>query len=128
MIKQEKYPVDTWLDLGQAYHLSNRFDDAIVAYNTYKDKVVGDKKATAIVDRYIEQAHNGKELIKHPLDIAFENLGKNVNCEFPDFYPIVTPDESVLYFTARRKSPTSSKPEFDGLYPSDIFYTTIKGG
>ena len=80
------------------------------------------------VNRYIEQAHNGKELVKHPLDVTFENLGKNVNSEFPDYYPIVAPDESVLYFTSRRKSPTALAPEFDGLYSSDIFYSTMQAG
>jgi tetratricopeptide (TPR) repeat protein len=128
LIKQEKYPDDTWLDLGRAYHFSNRFDDAIKAYNKYKTKVAGDKKALAVADRYIEQALNGKELVKHPLNVTFENMGKNINCEFPDFYPIVAPDESALYFTTRRKSPTAQQAEFDGLFPSDIFYSVMKAG
>jgi tetratricopeptide (TPR) repeat protein len=128
LIKQEKFPDDTWLDLGRAYHFSNRFDDAIAAYNKYKEKVGGDKRALAAADRYIEQAHNGKELIKFPLKVAFENMGKNINSEFPDFYPIVSSDGLVLYFTSRRKSPTSLKAEFDGLFPSDVFYCNQKGG
>lgn len=128
LIKQEKFPDDTWLDLGRAYHFSNRFDDAIKYYNKYKERVLGDKKAAAIASRYIEQALNGRELIKHPLNISFENLGKNINCEFPDFYPIILPDESALYYTSRRKSPTSQQPEFDGLFPSDVFYSTVKNG
>lgn len=127
-LKQEKYPDDILLDLGRAYHFSNRFDDAIKSYNKYKEKVMSDKKELALVSRYIEQALNGKELVRRPLNVVFENLGKNVNCEFPDFYPIVMPDESVLFYTTRRKSPTAQQPEFDGLFPSDIFYSVIKGG
>ena len=80
------------------------------------------------MDRYIEQAHNGNELVKRPLHVIFEPLDKNVNCEYPDFYPIISPDESVLYFTSRRKSPTALRAEFDGLYPSDIFDSQIKNG
>ena len=128
LIKQEKFPDDTYLDLGRAYHFSNRFDDAIKYYNKYKEKVSSDKKALALVTRYIEQAHNGSELIKHTSNISFENLGKTINCEFPDFYPVVMPDESGIYFTTRRKSPTAQMPEFDGLFASDIFYAPIKGG
>src|ERR1035437_1600461 len=128
LTKQEKFPDDVWLDLGNAYHFANRFDDAIKAYNKYKEKVLKDKKSVEQVERMIEQCHNGAELVKHPLHVKFENLGKNVNSEFPDFYPIVSPDESTLYFTTRRKSPTALQPEFDGLYPSDIFYTTKKNG
>ncbi|MBI4930756.1 MAG: PD40 domain-containing protein [Bacteroidetes bacterium] len=127
IIKQEKYPDDVWLDLGNAYHSANRFDDAIKAYNKFKEKTK-DKTQIENVNRLIEQCHNGSELVKHPLNVTFENLGKAVNSEFPDFYPIITPDESLLYFTTRRKSPTAQMPEFDGLYPSDIFSVEIKAG
>ena len=128
LLKQEKFSDDVWLDLGNAYHFANRFDDAIGAYNKYKEKISKDKKGIEAVDRLIEQCHNGAELVKHPLNVTFENLGKNVNSEFADYYPIVSPDESTLYFTTRRKSPTAVSTEFDGLYPSDIFYTTMKTG
>jgi len=128
LIKQEKFSDDVWLDLGKAYHYANRFDDAIKAYNKYKEQVIKDKKEVEQVERLIEQCHNGAQLVKRPLNVTFENLGKNVNSEFPDFYPIVSPDESTLYFTTRRKSPTALQPEFDGLYPSDMFYTTMKNG
>ena len=98
---------------------------AMLLGNKYKGKVTKDKKAIEQVERLIEQCHNGAELVKRPLNVTFENLGKNVNSEFPDFYPIVSPDESTLYFTTRRKSPTAMQTEFDGLYPSDIFFTVM---
>lgn len=128
IIKQEKYPDDVWLDLGNAYHSANRFDEAIKAYNKYKEKVKTKTEEVKKIDRFIEQCHNGAELVKHPLNVTFENLGKIVNSEFPDFYPIITTDESLLYFTTRRKSPTAQMPEFDGLFPSDIFSVNIKAG
>ncbi len=116
-----------WLDLGRAYHYANRFVEAIKTYNKYKEKTK-DKNEIDLVNRLIEQCHNGAELVKRPLNITFENLGKTINCEFPDFYPIISPDESILFFTTRRKSPSGQMPEFDGLYPSDIFSVEIKGG
>lgn len=127
IIKQEKFPDDVWFDLGKAYHYANRFDDAINAYNKYKSKTK-DKKEIETIDRLIEQCHNGKELVKRPLNVTFQNLGKEVNSEYPDFYPIISPDETMLYFTSRRKSPTAQQPEFDGFYPSDIFSVEIKNG
>lgn len=127
IIKQEKYPDEIWYDLGKAYHFANRFDEAIRAYNKYKEKIK-DKTEIEKVTHLIEQCHNGQELVKHPLNVTFENLGKNVNSEFPDFYPFVMPDESAVYFTSRRKSATSLQTEFDGFYPSDIFVTNFKNG
>lgn len=127
IIKKEKFPDDVWLDLGKAYHFSNKFDDAMKAYNKFKEKQK-DKEELKKVDRLIEQCINGKELVKRQLNVSFENLGKGINSEFPDFYPIVSPDETSLYFTTRRKSPTAQQPEFDGLYPSDIFSIQMKDG
>ena len=121
--KQKDFDNKVWLDLGRAYHFANRFDDAIKAYNKYKEKA--GKSAEA--DRLIEQCINGKELVKKTLNVTFENLGKDMNSEFPDFYPFVTADDQTLVFTSRRKSPTATETEFDGLFPSDVFVCTKKG-
>jgi tetratricopeptide (TPR) repeat protein len=125
IIKQASYPDVVWLDLGNAYHFANKFEEAINAYNKYKSKIK-DKNEIANVERLIEQCHNGAELIKRPLNITYENLGKTVNSEFPEYYPIVSPDENILYFTTRRK--TGGAPEFDGYFPSDIYSVPIKNG
>lgn len=127
LIKQEKYPDDVWLDLGTAYHYAKRFPDAINAYNKYKAKVMKDKKAVEVVDRLIEQCHNGATLVKRPLNVTFENLGKTFNSEQMDYFPIVMPDESAVFFTTRRKG-GGAQAEFDGLFPSDIYYAAMKDG
>ena len=122
VVKQPKFDNKSWLDLGRAYQYANRFDDAIKAFNKYKELNKKDEEA----DLFIQQCVNGKELVKKPLNVTFENLGKDVNTEFADFYPFITDDEGSLVFTSRRKSPTASEPEFDGLYPSDIFMCNKK--
>jgi len=126
IIKQEKYPDAVLLDLGKAYQYANRFDDAIRTYNKYKTKIK-DKKEIEMVEHLTEQCHNGAELVKHALNVKFENLGKNVNSEFPDYCPFVSADETNLLFTSRRKSPTALQPEFDGFYSSDIFVLSGNG-
>lgn len=106
------------LDLGKAYQHGLKFDDAIKAFTKYKNMVGEKEKAEA--DRYIEQCNLGKEMIKHPLDVTFENLGPNINTEFPDYYPFVPPDESFFVFTTRRKG-GQAVIEYDGYYSSDIY-------
>lgn len=106
------------LDLGRAYQHGLKFDDAIKAFTKYKGMVGEKEKAEA--DCYIEQCNLGKEMIKYPLDVTFENLGPSINSEFPDYYPFVPPDESFFVFTSRRKGGTSVM-EYDGYYSSDIF-------
>ncbi|MEW6470494.1 MAG: hypothetical protein AB1458_16400 [Bacteroidota bacterium] len=123
LLKEEPVEPEVYYYAGMAYHFANRFDDAIKMYTLYKQKK---PKEADEMDQRIQQCYNGKELIKNPLTVTFENLGKEVNTEFPDFYPFVTPDDQTLAFTSRRKSPTAAQPEFDGLYPSDIFMITKK--
>lgn len=123
--KQPKCPTEAWFDLGRAYHYGNRFDDAIKAFNKYKEK---DKKGAERADRQIEMCNNGKQLIRYPVQVTFENLGKEINTEFPDYYPFVPADESFLVFTSRRKESMGGQLEIDGYYPSDIFIATSKTG
>lgn len=125
--KQSSCPNDGWLFLGQAYQYALRFDDAIKAFETFKVKASKEEKADA--DHYIAQCKSGKLLVANPLDVTFQDLPKEVNSEFPDYYPFVTSDESMLVFTSRRKGNVgATSVEMDGYYASDIYYTRSQNG
>lgn len=124
--KQEKFSNEALYYLGKAYHYAMRFDEAINTYTKYKEKAKG--KDIEKVDREIEMCNNGKELIKYPVNVTFENVGKEINSEFPDYYPLVDKDESFLVFTTRRKENVGARLEFDGYYPSDIYSSNVKTG
>lgn len=125
--KQAKADNDAWLYLGQAYHHGQKWDQAIGAYNTYKTKADKDGKARA--DLYIQQCNNAKVLVRSPLNVSFANLGKEVNSEFPDYYPFVTQDESMLCFTSRRKGNVgAAQVEMDGYFASDIYFSKSING
>ena len=109
--------------LAQAYHYNLKFQDAITKFNEYKETGKGTKQD--LVDREIETAKNAIKLVSSPIDISFENAGDLINTEYPDYYPFVTPNESVLVFTSRRKS---GAREFDGYYPSAIYYSMVVDG
>ncbi|MCC6690008.1 MAG: PD40 domain-containing protein [Bacteroidia bacterium] len=112
--------------LGNAYQYANRFDEAIKSYTAFKEK--SSKKDLQQAERAIETCENGKQLIKFPLNVTFENLGKDVNSEYPDYHPFATQNESFMVFTSRRKGGKGSSPEMDGFYASDIYMTTVKNG
>ncbi len=96
--KKSKDP-EIWFNLGLAYQYGNRFDEAIAAYE--KAKTFGYKN-NGSVERQIETCYNGKELLKYPLKITFENLGRSINTKYPDYFPLVPADESFMLFTSRR--------------------------
>jgi hypothetical protein len=125
--KQTKFDQDVWLYLGHAYHIAMRLDDAIKSYENYKTK--GTKEGIIEADLGIQQCKNAKLLVKHPLNVTFMPLGKEVNSEFPDYHPYVTQDEQMLVFTSRRKGNVGAvQVEVDGYYPSDIWYSKSSNG
>ena len=124
--KRGKGNYDIWFNLGKAYQYANRFKEAIDAYTKAKDK--GSKKEVEDADHAIETCYNGIEFTKHPVNVTFENLGKDINTEYADYYPFSTKNESFMVFTSRRKGGKGASLEMDGLYPSDIYMSTVKEG
>jgi len=108
--------------LGLAYQYASRFDDAIKAFNTYKTTLKGIELEQ--IEHQIETCENGKEYVKHPVNVTFQNLGKEINSEYPDYYPFVTSNESFIVFTSRRKDNVGGQVEVDGYYSSDIYMST----
>lgn len=120
---ERKADPDVKFFLGKAYHYNLKLDEALESYNKYITSGEGTKRAE--VDREMEMVKNAKKLIQSPIDVEFENAGDKINSEFPDYYPFITPNESFLVFTSRRKS---SVREFDGYYPSSIYYSDVVAG
>ena len=104
--KGAKYQNDLLLDLAKAFHLDNRLDEAISFYNKYREKCSA--KQYKMVDHYIETCENAKVLMKKPVNVSFENMGKEINTKFADYYPFVSADERNLFFTSRRDQNTGN--------------------
>jgi tetratricopeptide (TPR) repeat protein len=114
------------LELGQAYQYAGQFDKAIVSYSMYREKIPA--KRHALIDHYIETCENAKELVKKPVHVKFENLGKDVNTKFADYYPFVSKDESTVYFTSRRDDCLGNARSAFGYFSSDVYFSTVKKG
>ena len=127
VVKNPKCNLDSWFWLGKAYHLSNKFPEAVKAYSKYKE-LIKNKEEGDKADHYIEQCGNAQELMKHPINISFTNLGADVNSEFPDYYPWITSDEQTLFYTSRRKGGHTTAVEADGYYSSDAFMCSVLDG
>jgi hypothetical protein len=124
--KQVKFDDEVWYELGKAYHYANRFKDAVKALTRFKQHASESDKVKA--DKEIEECNSGMELMKYPVSVSFQNLGKDINTAYPDYYPLVNEDESILVFTTRRPGPTAEQPELDGYYSSDIYISRAVNG
>ena len=107
--------------LALTYHL--RYEEAKEYFIKYKNKNKGSK--SDILDMAIRNCDKAIQLIKKPLNVSFHNMGPKVNSQYPDYYPFVSKNDSVLYFTSRRTGNLGGSKEFDGYYPADIFHYQI---
>ncbi|MCC7050383.1 MAG: PD40 domain-containing protein [Bacteroidia bacterium] len=111
--------------LGRAYHFANRFDDAIKKYEEFKENKKGSEANLKDAGIELQACYNAKELIKFPINVEFENLGKAINTSFSEEYPFVPKDESFILFNSRREN---NSQETDGKYYSDIYISYVKNG
>ncbi len=112
--------------LGLAYHYNLRFEEARRAFKKYKQQ--GKGKFQDKVDRRIEMVNNAEKLVPAPVNVTFTNVGEAINTEYPDYYPFITKDESMMVWTARRKDVVGRVREFDGYFSSDIYMSTVVNG
>lgn len=116
---------DLNLLLGQAYHLSNKLDQAIEVLEEYTGNKHIYKEDYTFALALIEQCKTAKILISNPVNTKIKNLGSLVNSPFEDYGPSVSADGKILVFTSRRREVTGIGIDpADGKYFEDVFLST----
>jgi len=127
----KKAPKEAYFYLGLAYHYDGKLDEAAKMYDTYESYLKPKEKIERnLLEHYKQQILNAKRILGAPLNVTITNLGDSINTEFPEYSPVITADEQVLYYTTRRPNTTGGeKSEDDGKYFEDIVvsYKDIKG-
>lgn len=123
--REKRASIMAYFFLGQSYHLDGRLDEAIKMYDTYESyldpKKKLDKEDLDLVDHYKRQVQNARQMMAAPINVKITNLGDSVNSEWPEYSPVITADEQVLYYTTRRPTTTGGeKSEADAMYYEDI--------
>ncbi|GAB5418690.1 MAG: OmpA family protein [Crocinitomicaceae bacterium] len=97
--------------LGQAYHLKYEFDDAIKYYSKYQSAVINNPDPWYLEElkMRMQQCYNGKEVIEKPIRVFIDNLGDNINSKYNEYGAVISADESVIIYTARRNNSTGGK-------------------
>ena len=120
-LKTSKLP-EVQFYFGKIYHLSSNFDEAIACFNRYK--AIPAKQRTisdAETDYQITCCKNAKEFTSSPHRSRIKNLGDKINSPYPDYVPLISSDESVLYFTSRRSGSTGNLTDVYGNYYEDVY-------
>ena len=77
---------------------------------------------------FLQQLKNAEKYMAQPLKIDIRNLGPQINSPYPDYAPVISADESILYFTSRRPGSTGNRVAPDGLYYEDIYVSENRNG
>ena len=109
---------DIEFELARAHHLNEDWDTAIEHYKKFEDYLSGiegknnkEKLITqiALYDKHIQECKHGKKLSKTPIRVFIDNVGGSVNTEYREYGPVISADNSVMFFTTRRPGVTGSK-------------------
>src|ERR1035437_844589 len=114
--------------LGNIYHLSGKFEDAIQAFQDYKNSSGKKIFSNAEIDSLINKSKTAIEFVKRPVNVTIENIGGTINSEYPDYVPLISADESILIFTSRRKGSTGGLLDPFGEYFEDVYISQKKDG
>ena len=83
LVVTKEVPANATFYLGEAYHLTYKFDEAIKYYNQYKSKGSKTEMKELQVERKIDMCNNGKDLIRYISDLI---VLENKQIDKKDFY------------------------------------------
>lgn len=109
-------PYDALYYLANAYRVNNKFEKAIETYKTLRKNINSEVYDTTIVANEIQSCLNAKELIKKPVYIKENNIGKIINGSNSEFNPVISDNEDLIIFSR-------SQPFYDAI----LFSTKNKG-
>jgi len=122
--------------LGNYYHSCARLDAALELYNKFigfvEQDTTEDIKIRHEVIQTVKREIAGCEFAKvqlasHPDAIA-ENLGAGINTPYPEYAPVVSDNDSVLFFTRRGPESTGGKKTRENEYYEDIYKSVTDSG
>lgn len=93
-------PVDIYFFLGEAFLNNFMPDSALYYYIQYKNRVKADSPFN--LDTRLNWCVNALKELGSPLNVNIENLGNNINSGFFEKHPVVTIDNSVIFFSSTR--------------------------
>ena len=122
-----RFDLEYWI--GKSYQYGLDFDNALLFYNRYKEKLSrksnyqgNDKIPMETVDKSMVECMNGKEFVSTPGNFSIVNIGREINSEFEDYGPVLNENEDEIIFTTRRREGNLNPNVADDNKPyEDIF-------
>lgn len=121
------------LNLGKAYHLNYKFDEATKYFQQFLATNPPEESQKKEAERLIENSAAGRRMTQTMLEADIRNLGPPVNTKELEYSPVLSADESILMFAYRGSKSTGGlmngkfKPDpVHGIYYEDILVSQRK--
>ena len=116
--------------LARSYHLNLQLDEAITTYEEYKGSLTPKELSEYgdDIDKRIDECHIATDMVKNPVRIFVDNLGRGVNTGFPEYGPYINAEESIIMFTSSRDNTTGGKKDDRDLQYYEDIYVSKKSG
>lgn len=106
--------------IAKSYRAKEEFDSALTVLYDLKKKV-SDKELKEAIEKEIEYNITSKELKANGYQVTVNIMSDAINGEHHDHSPILTLDESQIFFTSRRPVADSSEALPDGDYVENVY-------
>ncbi len=116
-------PKDVYYQMGRALLSAGLYDEAIEAFEKYKEVNKGQVNAKYNLEQHVEYCYNAKEFVKKPLDVKFTNPGKAVNSPNADYACVSMAVDTVVYFTSNRKGNMGGVVDGFGEIIPDVYFS-----
>ena len=101
-LKQKTAPAIAWYDLGTAYRINYRFNEAKEAFKRYSQTLLPENTEDILfIEHQIEVCDNARELVSSPVEFTEKNIGEQFNDSNSNFHPVFSLDgNSMVYMSA----------------------------
>ncbi len=117
-------PKDVYYQMGEALLTAGSFDEAVEAFEKYKEVNKGQVNAKYNLEQHVEYCYNAKEYKKNPVQVKIVNPGKPVNSAKPDYAPVTMALDTVVFFTSNRQGNMGGIVDGMGEIIPDVYFST----
>ncbi len=101
--RETNAPRETFFALARAYHINNRFDDALDFYQKYQRLIrISDVAEYEYVNKQIEAVKRARVMIKDTLDIYVSEMTEVINHAPSHYRAVLAEKDSVLVYMSAR--------------------------
>lgn len=133
----EKSPKDTFVDLffalGKCYEHKGQYGKALTFYNRLNNVVALADDNTQFQMELKKRKEDCSYGIAHPQytppkDWYVANLGKGINTDMPEYVPVITPENQLLFTSKRKDTRKETINYWDGKFFESMYIAEANAG